>query len=341
MEYERRFRQATSRRINNVYVSIIIPTRNRCESLRNTLVSLQQLNFPHDQYEIIVIDKPSTDDTRRVVEECNQLGRKEIIYYEELQDGLHKARHAGAQIAKGDILAYTDDDAICDPDWLSGLTRPYTDPKVGCVGGKVLPRFETKEPAWAKYFPGFLGILDRGSEIIKVNDAGIWGCNLSIRKTVLYDVGGFNPTGRASPMRYRGDDETGLLNKAIKKGYDVVYSPFAVVIHVIPQERVTIAYLKQRAFVQGVCDSYIEIRNDGGIALNESGFIDSAKNEFRRWSAYCTAAATGELRLPIYDAIVRNCYRKGVRYHRTEVSNDKKLLEYVLQPDYLDTELGQ
>jgi glycosyltransferase involved in cell wall biosynthesis len=309
--------------------------------LRNTIVSLQQQNFPDDHYEIIVIDKPSTDDTQRIVEECNQHGRKEIIYYEELQDGVHKARHSGARIAKGDILAYTDDDVICDPDWLLELTRPYTDPKVGCVGGKVLPRFETKEPAWAKYFPTYLSILDRGSEITKLNYAGIWGCNLSIRKTVLYDAGGFNPTGTpASPMRYLGDEEIGLLNKVIKKGYDVVYSPFAVVTHVIPQERVTVAYFKQRMFVEGVCDSYTEIRNNGGIAPNESGFIDSAKSTLERWSAYCIAVATGKLRLAIYTAIAHNCHEKGVRYHRKEVSNDKKLLEYVLQPDYLDTELG-
>lgn len=325
-----------------MYVSAIIPTHNRCESLRNTIVSLQQQNFPNDHYEIIVIDNNSMDDTRHVVEECKQQGKKEVIYYEESRDGLHYARHAGAQIAKGDILAYTDDDAICDPDWLSELTRPYTDPKVGCVGGKVLPRFESKEPEWAKDFPEFLSILDRGSAITKVNDAEIWGCNYSIRKTALYDAGGFHPDiTPSSLMRYLGDGECGLTNKAIEKGYDVVYTPFAVVIHVIPPERVTIDYFKQRAFVQGVCDSYVEIRDNGGITLNESGLIDSAKSAFWRWSAYCSAVATGRLRLAVYEAIVHKYYEKGVRYHTAEVTNDKKLLEHVLQHDYLDTELGQ
>ena len=203
-----------------MYVSVIVPTRNHCESLRNTIASLQQLNFPNDLYEIIIIDNNSMDDTRHVVEECKQQGKKEVIYYEESRDGLHYARHAGAQIAKGDILAYTDDDAICDPDWLSELTRPYTDPKVGCVGGKVLPRFETKEPAWAKYsnFLYVLSILDRGDEIVKVNDAQIYGCNYSIRKTVLYDAGGFHPDSTPpSLMRYLGDGGVGLTNKAIEK----------------------------------------------------------------------------------------------------------------------------
>ena len=101
-----------------MYVSVIVPTRNHCESLRNTIASLQQLNFPNDRYEIIVIDNNSTDDTRRVVEEGKQQGKKEIIYCKELRVGLHYARHAGAKIAKGDILAYTDDDVICDPDGL-------------------------------------------------------------------------------------------------------------------------------------------------------------------------------------------------------------------------------
>jgi glycosyltransferase involved in cell wall biosynthesis len=212
-----------------------------------------------------------------------------------LRDGPHYARHAGAHIAKGDILAYTDDDVICDPDWLSGLTRPYTDPKVGCVGLKVLPRFETKEPAWHKYFPGcWLSILDRGSESTKVNDALICSCNYSIRKTVLYDAGGFHPDSTPpSLMRYLGDGECGLTSKVIEKGYDVLYSPFAVVIHVIPQARETIAYFKQRMFVQGVCDSYTEIRNDGGIALDESGPM----------VGYGTSRAAYSIRVIIYRAL--------------------------------------
>lgn len=90
-------------------------------------------------------------------------------------------------------------------------------------GGKILPRYETKEPDWARYFPGYLSILDRNGEIAKVNDAGIWGCNFSIRKSVLYEVSGFHPDAMPWPLvRYRGDGETGLLNKAIEIGYDVV-----------------------------------------------------------------------------------------------------------------------
>jgi len=159
---------------------------------------------------------------------------------------------------------------------------------VGCVGGTILPRFETKEPAWAKY-PNFLyvlSILDRGDEIVKVNDAQIYGCNYSIRKTVLYDAGGFHPDSTPpSLMRYLGDGGVGLTNKAIERDYDVVYTPYAVVTHVIPQEKVTRDYFKRRAFIQGVCDSYIEIRKNGSVAPTESSLTDSVKSAFGHWLA--------------------------------------------------------
>jgi glycosyltransferase involved in cell wall biosynthesis len=320
-----------------VYVSVIVPTRNNCSSLRNTVVSLQKLGFPDDRYEIIVIDNNSTDDTQHVVEECSKRGDKELIYFKESRAGLHNARHAGARIAKGEVLAYVDDDVTCDPNWLSELARPYADPKVGCVGGKILPQYETKEPAWAKCYPGFLSILDRADRITTINDAGIWGCNFSIRKSVFYDVGGFHPDAMPWPLiRYRGDGELGLLNKVIEKQYEVVYTPFAVVAHAIPKERVTLYYFKKRAFVQGISDSYTEMRNNGGTLIRESSRLDPLTSVFRRYISYGISASIKGLQCAIFNEIALKYRQKGVKYHRTEVSNDRKLLEFVLQDDYLE-----
>jgi glycosyltransferase involved in cell wall biosynthesis len=305
--------------------------------LRNAIVSLQRLNYPNGQYEIIVIDNNSTDATPCVVEECDKQGKEEIVYHKELRDGLHNARHAGAQIAKGDILAYIDDDVVCDPEWLSELTRPYTDPKVACVGGKILPRYETREPEWARYFPHFLSILDRANEIKKVNDAGIWGCNFSIRKSVLYDVGGFHPD--AMPwglIRCRGDGETGLLNKVVESEYDVVYTPFASVTHIIPKERVTLDYFRKRAFIEGITESYIAIRKNRGMLdlKKRLGFLDSAISGLSEYAAFGKAVYSAGLRYAIYEAIDRRYHKKGVLYHRANVSNDPKLLEFILRENY-------
>ena len=98
------------------------------------------------------------------------------------------------------MLSYVDDDVICDPNWFSELMRPHADPKAGCVSGKILPQYETKQPAGARCQPRFLSIIDRAHEIIATYYSGIWGCNLSIMKSMLYDVRGFDPDAMPWPL---------------------------------------------------------------------------------------------------------------------------------------------
>ena len=240
-----------------VYVSVIVPTHNRSKYLRNAIISLQEQNFPKADYEIIVVDNNSTDDTPEVVEECNRKGKKEVIYVKEPEIGLHNARHAGAKGAKGVILAYVDDDVICDPNWLSELVKPYADPEVGCVGGKILPKWEAEPPEWVKCFPPwYLSLTDQGEKIKESQD--IIGCNFSIRKSLLFEVGGFNPDafGDKKLIWYRGDGENGLLRKVYNANRKIIYTPSAIVWHVIIKNRLTLDYFKKRAFMEGISASF-------------------------------------------------------------------------------------
>ncbi len=136
-------------------VSAIVPTYNRAKYLKDTLDSLQKQSLPKEQYEIIVVDQNSPDDTRQVAEKAG------VIYVNEPNLGLHYARHAGTRIARGEILAFTDDDAICHPDWLSEILRPYSDLSVGCVGGKILPKWEAEPPNWLKQYKEYLSLLGK------------------------------------------------------------------------------------------------------------------------------------------------------------------------------------
>jgi glycosyltransferase involved in cell wall biosynthesis len=302
--------------------------------LRNALTSLQNLDFVDELYEVLVVDNKSEDDTPRVVAECSKHGKKEIGYYKELRDGLHNARHAGAQIAKGEILAYIDDDAICDPNWLLELTKPFADSEVACVGGKVVPRYETQEPVWAKYFPSFLGLINMSDKVIEVKQP-VHGGNCAIRKNALYELGGFHPD--AMPRRlikYRGDGEDGLFKKALEKGYKIIYTPFAEITHVIPKERVAVKYLKQRAFEQGISDSFIAIRKKGGIGTKD--VFSWANAALSTSVAFCRAIRTGGLEGATYNVIAWMYHLRGAKYHRKEVSNNKMLFEFVLQDDYLN-----
>lgn len=322
-------------------VSVIIPTMNRARYLQNAITSLQEQNFPEDEYEIIIVDNNSTDGTPEVVEVSNRVGKKEVRYVKEPKPGLHNARHTGAKRAKGEILAYTDDDVICDKNWLSELVKPYANPEVGCVGGKILPKFEATPSGWVEYFPDFLSILDRSDKVIEIYDESVYGCNFSIRKDVLYETGGFNPD--AFPwelIRYRGDGETGLLIKVRANGYKIVYTPFAIVKHVIPKDRLTIEYFKKRAFMEGIFTSYRDIRKNHG--LNNSGCRELLKKilrpaflPVRRFMNYPKYVYKGQFDYIKYNELAHKYYLKGIKFHREEVSKDRGLMEYVLKENYL------
>jgi glycosyltransferase involved in cell wall biosynthesis len=241
-------------------VSIIIPTLNHAKYLKNALTSVQSQSFPKDAYEVIVVDNNSTDETPEIVAELNTTGEKEVIYVKEPNIGLHNARHAGAKVAQGEILAYTDDDAICYPNWLSELIRAYSNPEVGCAGGKILPKWEVEPPKWVERYQDYLSLLDWGDEIKELKTVDIYGCNFSIRKSVLFEVGGFNP--EAFGDIWLGDGETGLLRKVLNADYKIVYTPKAIVWHVIPESRLTIEYMKRRFANQGAADSYTAHHRD-------------------------------------------------------------------------------
>ncbi|MFC2058402.1 glycosyltransferase family 2 protein [Chloroflexota bacterium] len=324
-----------------IKVTVIIPTVNRATCLRKALISVQNQSLPMDAYEIIVVDNNSTDNTPQVVDECNKNGNKQVIYIKEPRIGLHNARHAGAKSAKGEILAYIDDDVICDANWLSELIKPYSDPKVGCVGGKILPEWESKPPRWVKYYSDFLSILDRADSVIEIQDEGIYGSNFSIRKDVLYTCGGFNPDAMARDLiRYRGDGETGLLAKAKTNGYLIIYTPFACVRHIIPRERLTIEYFKERAFIQGISNSYAFIRRNNGLECKKhmilfKRILKSLLSTSLRYLSYHRYILKGQLDYVVYSELAYRYHVKGTKFHRREVLADEKLLDHVLQESYL------
>ncbi len=235
--------------------SIIIPTYQRPAFLLDALKNVRTQNFPADEYEIIVVDN-TTIPTPELASLCDSV-QPLMCYIHEPRSGLHNARHAGARAAKGDILVYADDDVTCDANFLTEILKPYSDPEVGCVGGKILPAWEVAPPEWTNIFPkSFLSILDDNDGPKEVQ--WIYGCNFSIRKKLLFEVGGFNPDsfGNRKMWWCRGDGEIGLLRKVRAAGGKVIYNPAAVVWHFIPKERLTVEYFRERAFKAGVETSF-------------------------------------------------------------------------------------
>lgn len=243
------------------FVSVIIPTYNRSALLEGTVDSLLAQNYPADRFEIILVDNASTDDTPQVVARLVALNGR-VRRMKEPRRGAHFARNAGATVSVGEILYFTDDDMIADPNLLSAIVVPFSmDANIGAATGRVLPKWETEPPVWVLTHcrNELLSLNDLGeSLILSDHDPGVFSCHEAIRRDVFFKAGGFNPDTNAGT--FVGDNETGLNIKVRNLGYRFAYAGESVTHHVIPASRMTQVYLNSRFADQGFCDSYTDYR---------------------------------------------------------------------------------
>lgn len=207
-------------------------------------------------FEILIVDNSLDTNESRNIKEISQIYG--VRYVKEQNEGLHNARNRGVLEAKYDIIVFTDDDVIVDENFVVNLTEPFHKfKKVGAVGGKVIPIFESEIPPHMRYLKhSYLSVLDWGDEIKEVPH--INGNNMAILKKAYIDAGGANPElfQNESNIWKGGDGESGLCRKLIKNGWKIIYTPHAVVKHFIPEKRMTVEYLKRHAFMHGIQMSY-------------------------------------------------------------------------------------
>ena len=103
--------------VNAPRLSVVLPTRNRSALLARTLESLQGQTLDAAEFEVIVVDNGSTDDTRAVVERIAS-SQPNVRYAHEAEPGLHNARHAGIEAARSELLLFGDDDIRAFPTWV-------------------------------------------------------------------------------------------------------------------------------------------------------------------------------------------------------------------------------
>jgi GT2 family glycosyltransferase len=170
------------------------------------------------------------------------------------QPGLAGARNSGVRVARGDIVAFLDDDAVAAPSWIERLSAAYRDPRVVGAGGAVLPAWE-RRPAWfPEEFGWVVGCSYRGLPLAGAPVRNLIGCNMSFRREVFEELGGFSERLGRIAGRPLGCEETELCIRIGRyaPGRSVLYDPAATVRHRVPRDRTTWKYFLSRCYWEGV-----------------------------------------------------------------------------------------
>ncbi|MFJ9024427.1 glycosyltransferase [Streptomyces sp. NPDC102259] len=221
------------------FTTVVVATRERAEKLAHALDSL--LAQDHPDFEIVVVDNaPVTDATRDLVE---LKYAERVRYVIEPAPGLAVAHNKGVETARGEVIAFTDDDVVADPRWLTELTAPFTaDPGLGCATGLILPaRLRTPAQVLLESHGGFAkGFTARtydpmdppADEPLFPFTAGRFGsgANMAFRTEILRAVGGFDPATGAGTLARGGDDLYGFV-RILAGGHRLHYTPLALVWH--------------------------------------------------------------------------------------------------------------
>ncbi len=203
------------------FVSIIVPTYNMRDLLRNAVESFYKQSYPRNRYEIIVVDNSSSDGTEEMMHSLREKSPCILRYYRKDNQGPGASRNLGIAKAKGVIVAFTDSDCVADSDWLKNGVAKMSH-GVGLVQGKTIPNPDQTFRTFSK------------TQLVEKENGMYATCNMFYRKDILDQVGGFSPDfcglNCYGKPRWGGED-TDLAWRVKKQGWKSVFAEDAIVYH--------------------------------------------------------------------------------------------------------------
>jgi glycosyltransferase involved in cell wall biosynthesis len=238
----------------NISVIICTYTEERWDILISAITSVQQQNtLP---YEIIVVSDNNPALAARLRSQFSGI----TVAENSGMRGISPARNKGITLASGDIMAFIDDDAIAEKDWLSHLARCYEDQRVLGVGGNVLAEWSDKRPPWfPEEFDWVVGCSYRGLPRKVSPVRNFIGCNMSFRREVFSIVGSFQDDLGRVASDPGGCEETDLCIRIGNHWPDhiLLYEPKAVVRQIVPSSREKLRYFLSRCFFEGCSKAHL------------------------------------------------------------------------------------
>jgi glycosyltransferase involved in cell wall biosynthesis len=270
-------------------ITVILCTYNRCQTLARTLDSVATSTLPNSvEWEVLVVDNNSSDQTHEVVDDFCRRYPGRFRYLFERRQGKSYALNTGIREARGEVLAFTDDDVTVEPEWLQHLTAALgRAAQWAGAGGRILPAQTFVQPRWMSleepYSLGgaLCGLFDFGDDPRKL-DRAPYGANMAFRKDMFEKYGGFRTDlGPPPGGEMQGEDgEFGL--RLMAAGERLRYEPWAIVHHPVSMDRLKKEYFLawwfrygraqirmkgKRPPVWGIPRHYLSIPNMIGIHL--------------------------------------------------------------------------
>jgi glycosyltransferase involved in cell wall biosynthesis len=231
----------------NPNITVAICTWNRAKLLDRTLARMRDLKIPSGlTWELLVVNNNGTDDTDAVVKSHESALPLRLLH--EPKQGHSNARNCAVENTRGELLIWTDDDVLVDPEWLAEYAAAADRfPEAGYFGGTVDPWFEVAPPAWVKRnlpaLEGPFALRSFGPEVRPLKDGErVFGASMAFRTALLREHQ-FNPALGRNGTGMLSGDETDLVDRLVAQGRFGVWVGTARVQHFVPADRMTREYL--------------------------------------------------------------------------------------------------
>ena len=232
-----------------IRLSLIIATHNRSAALIEALRSVVQQDFPAAEWECIVVNNNSQDDTLARFEAfAAEFPSLNLRIVTESRQGLSHARNRGIEESRGEYIAIIDDDERINKQFISSYVTLFdTFPDAASAGGPIIPEYPAGRPGWMSSYTErpIANPIDLGSSIRLFPKGRIpGGGNMALRRSIVQRYGAFDPSLGRTGEKLIGGEESDLFQRLAAAGERCYYVPTAIMWHIIPPRKTTREYFE-------------------------------------------------------------------------------------------------